>query len=44
MSKFEDAFGGAKISNIEDVFARAKTVSESINKNRHHRAYNVIGT
>lgn len=32
MSKFEDAFGSAKISNIEDVFARAKTVSESINK------------
>jgi len=32
MSKFEDAFGSAKISNIEDVFAKAKTVSESINK------------
>lgn len=32
MGKFEDAFGGAKISNIEDVFAKAKTVSESINK------------
>jgi len=32
MSKFEDAFGGAKISNIEDVLAKAKTVSESINK------------
>lgn len=32
MSKFEDAFGGAKISNIEDVFARAKTMSDCINK------------
>ncbi len=32
MSKFENAFSGAKISNIEDVFARAKTMSDSINK------------
>lgn len=32
MSKFEDAFSSAKISNIEDVFAKARTVSESINK------------
>ncbi len=40
MSKFEDAFGGAKISNIEDVFARAKTVSESINK-RSAKAFEI---
>lgn len=32
MSKFENAFNGAKISNIEDVFAKAKTMSDSINK------------
>lgn len=32
MGKFEDAFSGAKISNIEDVFVKAKTVSDSINK------------
>lgn len=32
MGKFENAFSGAKISNIEDVFAKAKTMSDSINK------------
>ncbi len=32
MGKFDDMFSGAKISNLDELFSKTKTVAESLNK------------
>lgn len=32
MGKFDDMFSGAKISNLDELFSKTKTIAESLNK------------